>query len=134
MGTFDRPFIPQIQGAENFDGKAFHRARWDGTVDFKGQNVVVLGNGAPATQFIPEMVKDVGPNRSVTQLVKSDPLVSTAGEFLTMQRTTVLFDYSHLTIFRGSSRTPSRCRSILEAKHLLDSNVIVAKGTPSNAL
>lgn len=71
VGTLDRPFIPEINGADTFQGKAFHSARWDHSIDFKGKSVVVLGNGASATQFVPELVKEVGPKGKVVQLVKS---------------------------------------------------------------
>lgn len=71
VGTLDRPYIPEIEGAADFQGKAFHSARWDYSVEFKNKNVVVLGNGASATQFIPELVKEVGPRGRVTQLVRS---------------------------------------------------------------
>lgn len=71
IGTLDRPNVPSIQGATNFKGKAFHSARWDSSIDLKNKNVLVLGNGASATQFVPELVKKVGPHGKVNQLVKS---------------------------------------------------------------
>lgn len=71
VGTLDRPFIPRIEGAESFEGKAFHSAAWDSSVSFTNKDVVVLGNGASATQFVPELVKDVGPSGKMTQLVRS---------------------------------------------------------------
>ncbi|POR38731.1 Uncharacterized protein TPAR_01081 [Tolypocladium paradoxum] len=48
----------------------FHSARWDDSVDFKNKNVVMLGNGASATQFVPELAREVGPRGKVTQLVR----------------------------------------------------------------
>jgi cation diffusion facilitator CzcD-associated flavoprotein CzcO len=71
IGTLDRPNIPDIEGAPDFQGKIFHSARWDDSVDVRNKNVVVLGNGASATQFVPELVKEVAPRGKVTQLVKS---------------------------------------------------------------
>ncbi|PKS11004.1 hypothetical protein jhhlp_002763 [Lomentospora prolificans] len=71
IGTLDRPFIPEIEGADTFEGKMFHSARWDDSLESKNKNIVVLGNGASATQFVPELVKDVAPNGKVTQIVKS---------------------------------------------------------------
>ena len=64
-------FIPRIEGAESFEGKVFHSAAWDSSVNFKNKDVVVLGNGASATQFVPELAKEVGPSGKVTQLVRS---------------------------------------------------------------
>ncbi|KAJ4185769.1 hypothetical protein NW767_003163 [Fusarium falciforme] len=71
VGTLDRPYIPELEGAESFQGKMFHSARWDDSIEVKNKNIVVLGNGASATQFVPELVKDVGPKGKVTQLIKS---------------------------------------------------------------
>ncbi|KAF9881021.1 hypothetical protein CkaCkLH20_01171 [Colletotrichum karsti] len=71
IGTLDRPYIPEINGAESFRGDIFHSARWDHSVDLENKNVVILGNGASATQFVPELVKHAGPRGKVTQLVKS---------------------------------------------------------------
>ncbi|KAL4863501.1 hypothetical protein BDV12DRAFT_202038 [Aspergillus spectabilis] len=71
IGTLDRPFIPKIEGADSFKGKMFHSARWDDSLKPQGKNIVVLGNGASATQFVPEMVKKVGPKESVTQFIRS---------------------------------------------------------------
>ncbi|GKT58567.1 monooxygenase y4iD [Colletotrichum tofieldiae] len=71
IGTLDRPYTPRIAGAESFKGDIFHSARWDYSVDPKDKNIVVLGNGASATQFVPELVKNAGPRGKVTQLVKS---------------------------------------------------------------
>jgi cation diffusion facilitator CzcD-associated flavoprotein CzcO len=71
IGTLDRPNVPEIEGSADFQGKIFHSARWDDSVVVKNKNVVVLGNGASATQFVPELVKQVAPRGKVTQLVKS---------------------------------------------------------------
>jgi cation diffusion facilitator CzcD-associated flavoprotein CzcO len=71
VGTLDSPFIPEIDGSETFKGKTFHSARWDDTLKPLGKQIVVLGNGASATQFVPELVREVGPKGSVTQFVRS---------------------------------------------------------------
>ena len=71
VGTLDRPSTPEIAGAPSFAGKAFHSARWDDSVQLKGKNVIVMGNGASATQFVPKLVQEVGPKGNVTQLVRS---------------------------------------------------------------
>jgi cation diffusion facilitator CzcD-associated flavoprotein CzcO len=71
VGTLDRPSTPQISGMERFRGGAFHSARWNADVDLENKNVVVLGNGASATQFVPRLVQQVGTKGSVTQIVRS---------------------------------------------------------------
>ncbi|GAB1194733.1 hypothetical protein APSETT444_003982 [Aspergillus pseudonomiae] len=71
IGTLDRPYIPNINGSESFQGEVFHSARWNDSFNPTGKKIVVLGNGASATQFVPELVKDVGPQGTVTQFVRS---------------------------------------------------------------
>ncbi|OBT54769.1 hypothetical protein VE04_03458, partial [Pseudogymnoascus sp. 24MN13] len=71
VGTLDKPMIPKISGAETFKGKVFHSARWQHKTEFANKNVVVLGNGASATQFIAPLTEMVGPKGSVTQIVRS---------------------------------------------------------------
>ena len=70
IGTLDRPHIPNIEGSESFQGKILDSARWDDTFQSKDLNVVVLGNGASATQFVPELVGNAGKGK-VTQFVRS---------------------------------------------------------------
>ncbi len=54
-GQLNRPAYPKIAGLETFAGKAFHSARWDYDVDLTDKNVAVIGNGASAIQFVPEI-------------------------------------------------------------------------------
>ena len=39
---------------------SFHSARWQPDVDLKGKRVAVIGTGASAVQFIPEIAPEVG--------------------------------------------------------------------------
>ncbi|KAE8383153.1 hypothetical protein BDV26DRAFT_277598 [Aspergillus bertholletiae] len=71
IGTLDRPYIPTIAGSDSFEGEVFHSATWKDSFDPKGKKIVVLGNGASATQFVPELVNDVGSQGMVTQFVRS---------------------------------------------------------------
>lgn len=56
-GQLNRPGYPSIAGAQTFAGPAFHSARWDHGVDLAGRRVAVIGTGASAIQFVPEIVK-----------------------------------------------------------------------------
>ena len=56
-GQLSRPSIPAIPGLEDFEGAAFHSARWDHDYDMTGKRVAVLGTGASAIQFVPEVAK-----------------------------------------------------------------------------
>ncbi|MBD8088366.1 NAD(P)/FAD-dependent oxidoreductase, partial [Limosilactobacillus sp. c11Ua_112_M] len=42
-------------GLENFQGKVFHSQQWDHDYDLKGKRVAVIGTGASAIQFVPEI-------------------------------------------------------------------------------
>jgi cation diffusion facilitator CzcD-associated flavoprotein CzcO len=71
IGTLDRPAIPSIDGAESFEGETFHSAEWKKGFQPDGKRIAVVGNGASATQFVPELVKSVGPKGKVNQHVRS---------------------------------------------------------------
>ncbi|KAI5957950.1 hypothetical protein KGF57_002758 [Candida theae] len=59
-------------GIENFGGKYMHSAVWDHSVDFKGKDVVVVGNGCSAVQVVPSLLNDPQYNAgSVTQVFRS---------------------------------------------------------------
>jgi len=60
VGQLHRPAYPDIPGMQHFAGKAFHSARWDHACDFSGKTVAVIGSGASAVQFVPELVKQAG--------------------------------------------------------------------------
>ena len=55
MGPFGEPKLPDIPGRETFAGAAFHSARWDHDHDLRGERVAVIGTGASAIQFVPEI-------------------------------------------------------------------------------
>lgn len=59
-GQLNRPKVPPIAGRDDFTGAAFHSAQWDASVDLAGKRVAVIGNGASAVQFVPEVAKVAG--------------------------------------------------------------------------
>lgn len=59
VGQLHRPQIPKLPGIDSFQGRAFHSARWDHGYDLRGKTVAVVGTGASAVQFVPEIAKDV---------------------------------------------------------------------------
>lgn len=69
-----RAWPEDIKGIENFEGKMFHSARWDYGVDLKDKNVVVVGTGCSAAQFVPRLTKEYGV-KTVTQIMRSPPWV-----------------------------------------------------------
>lgn len=58
-GQLNRPAWPNLPGLETFTGRIFHSARWDHEYDLNGKHVAVIGTGASAIQFVPEIVPKV---------------------------------------------------------------------------
>ena len=58
VGQLNQPRYPEVPGREDFKGPAFHSARWRHDVDLKGKRVAVIGTGASAFQFAPEVAKE----------------------------------------------------------------------------
>jgi len=59
-GPLHEPAVPSLPGMESFAGTAFHSARWDHEHDLTGRDVAVIGTGASAIQFVPEIAPKVG--------------------------------------------------------------------------
>jgi cation diffusion facilitator CzcD-associated flavoprotein CzcO len=59
-GQLAQPSIPNISGREDFGGHTFHSAEWDHDHDLTGRRVAVIGTGASAVQFVPEIAPAVG--------------------------------------------------------------------------
>ena len=58
MGGLSNPALPQLKGIERFKGVAFHSARWDHGADLTGKRIAVIGTGASAIQFVPQIAPD----------------------------------------------------------------------------
>ncbi len=54
-GGLSDPSIPDLPGLDRFRGRSFHSARWDHDHDLTGREVAVIGTGASAIQFVPEI-------------------------------------------------------------------------------
>ncbi|RJQ81261.1 NAD(P)/FAD-dependent oxidoreductase [Pseudonocardiaceae bacterium YIM PH 21723] len=59
-GPWHEPKIPDIDGLREFEGEVFHSSRWNHDYDLTGKRVAVVGTGASAVQFVPEIQKEVG--------------------------------------------------------------------------
>jgi cation diffusion facilitator CzcD-associated flavoprotein CzcO len=55
MGGLSNPMVPDIPGLETFQGSTFHSATWNHGYDFTGKRVAVIGSGASAIQFVPQI-------------------------------------------------------------------------------
>jgi cation diffusion facilitator CzcD-associated flavoprotein CzcO len=59
IGLLGRPSVPKFPGAERFRGQSFHSAQWDHSIDLRDKRVAVIGSGASAVQFVPEIQPQV---------------------------------------------------------------------------
>lgn len=59
VGALSEPSIPPLPGLEDFEGAIFHSANWDHEHDLRGERVAVIGTGASAIQFVPEIQPEV---------------------------------------------------------------------------
>lgn len=55
-GQLNRPSWPNIAGRDAFAGPSFHSARWSHDVALDGKRIGVIGTGASAIQFVPQIV------------------------------------------------------------------------------
>ncbi|MDJ0395416.1 NAD(P)/FAD-dependent oxidoreductase [Rhodococcus sp. G-MC3] len=56
-GALSTPKLPDVPGIETFRGTMFHSATWNHEHDLAGRRVAVIGTGASAVQFVPEIVE-----------------------------------------------------------------------------
>ena len=59
VGQLGTPRVPKIDGVGTFEGPAFHSQQWRHDVDLTGKRVAVIGTGASAYQFVPEIAPKV---------------------------------------------------------------------------
>ena len=64
-----------IPGNDTFDGDIFHSARWDYNVNLRDKDVIVVGTGCSAAQFVPRLTQEPYCAKSVTQVMRSPPWV-----------------------------------------------------------
>ena len=54
-GPITESRIPAIPGLDSFKGEMFHSAKWNHDCDLTGKRVAVIGTGASAIQFVPQI-------------------------------------------------------------------------------
>ncbi|MFI7002125.1 DUF4873 domain-containing protein [Nocardia sp. NPDC050175] len=57
-GPLHEPSVPTFAGRDTFRGKSFHSAQWDHDFDIRGKRIAVIGTGASAVQFVPQIAKE----------------------------------------------------------------------------
>ncbi len=103
VGQLHRPAFPDIPGMQRFAGRAFHSARWDHGYDFGGKTVAVIGSGASAVQFVPELLKQAQRivlfQRSPGWCIPKFDRKFSAFERMLLRRFPVLYDLDRRRIF-----------------------------------
>ncbi|HJQ47793.1 MAG TPA: NAD(P)/FAD-dependent oxidoreductase, partial [Amycolatopsis sp.] len=72
VGALHIPQIPQLAGIHRFQGETFHSAQWNHDFDVRGKRVAVIGTGASAIQFVPQLAPDA---RELTLFQRTPPWV-----------------------------------------------------------
>jgi cation diffusion facilitator CzcD-associated flavoprotein CzcO len=54
-GPLSEPRVPDFPGLDSFAGTVFHSAAWNHGYDLSGKRVAVVGTGASAIQFVPQI-------------------------------------------------------------------------------
>lgn len=60
IGGLHVPQYPKLKGIERFAGPKFHSSTWDYAADLDGKNIAVVGTGASAIQFVPQIAPRAG--------------------------------------------------------------------------
>ena len=59
VGQLNRPYLPDIDGQQDFVGPAFHSSEWDHSVELRGKRVAMVGAGASGFQIAPAIADTV---------------------------------------------------------------------------
>jgi cation diffusion facilitator CzcD-associated flavoprotein CzcO len=59
-GVLHHPFVPGLEGLDDFAGDVVHTARWDASVLLDGRKVGIIGTGSSAVQTVGAVVDGVG--------------------------------------------------------------------------
>lgn len=54
-GPITEPQTPKLDGLDSFTGEMFHSAKWNHDYDLTGKRIAVIGTGASAIQFVPQI-------------------------------------------------------------------------------
>ncbi|HVM08698.1 MAG TPA: NAD(P)/FAD-dependent oxidoreductase [Acidimicrobiales bacterium] len=101
VGQLNRPNLPDIAGIETFTGPAFHSARWDHSVELAGKRVVVIGTGASAVQFIPEVAEEAA---QVTVFQRTPPWLAPSPKYHQEVPSAMRWMYEHVPSYSEWNR------------------------------
>jgi cation diffusion facilitator CzcD-associated flavoprotein CzcO len=94
-GFLSTPSAPAIQGLDRFEGTVFHSARWRHHHDLAGERVAVIGTGASAIQFVPQIQPAVD---HLTVFQRTPPWVMPRPDRAFTDRERWLFRHSRLAM------------------------------------
>lgn len=61
VGNLSKPYLPDFDGLESFDGEWYHTAKWpEEGVDFSGKRVGLVGTGSTGIQIMPRLAERSG--------------------------------------------------------------------------
>ncbi len=100
-GFLSTPSVPAIDGLDRFEGTVFHSARWDHDHHLAGERVAVIGTGASAIQFIPQIQPDVD---HLTVFQRTPPWVMPRPDRAFTARERWLFRHSRLAMRLARAR------------------------------
>lgn len=58
-GVLANPHVPDLPGADTFEGPSFHSGQWDHSLSLEGKRVGVIGSGCSAAQIVPAIADTV---------------------------------------------------------------------------
>jgi cation diffusion facilitator CzcD-associated flavoprotein CzcO len=98
-GQLTRPAIPDLPGMGDFEGEIFHSAHWPEGRMLDGARVAVIGTGASAIQFVPEIAPRV---ENMTIFQRSAPWIIPKNDKPYARSTKRL--YAHVPILQRIAR------------------------------
>jgi cation diffusion facilitator CzcD-associated flavoprotein CzcO len=124
--SYDRAYVPELPGVENFGGQIVHPQFWPEELDYEGKRVVVIGSGATAMTIVPAIAESAA---HVTMLqrtpsyVISIPAVDPIAEFLKRRVGPVRAHritkrknvWLGRLIYKASRRYPDQLRKLIRA-------------------
>tara|TARA_B110000240_G_scaffold42823_1_gene48116 strand:+ start:132 stop:1580 length:1449 start_codon:yes stop_codon:yes gene_type:complete len=73
--SYDKPFMPDFPGMDEFNGRVIHPQFWDESLDYSNKKVVVIGSGATAVTLVPAIAESA---KQTTMLQRSPSYVISA--------------------------------------------------------
>ena len=73
--SYDKPYMPDFPGMDEFNGRVMHPQFWDESLDYSNKKVVVIGSGATAVTLVPAIAESA---KQTTMLQRSPSYVISA--------------------------------------------------------